>query len=400
MPRKNHSTDFCLSYLTDKISNGFNSGLLTGMVLIDLQKAFDIIDHYILLQKLPSLGFSNEVVGWFKSYLRSGKFHVNVLGKFSTTAELRCGVPQESTFGPLLFLLYINDMPQTVDCDLFLYADDTWLLYQHKDLEQINKELTKNFCNICDWFVDNRLSIHFGGDKTKSILFSTKNKKKKIGILEIKYGNINIKQYSKVTYLGCELDENLSGEAMALKVINKINSRLRFLYRKNRYPSPCLKKLLCNAIIQLYFDYACSSWYPNLKKIFKSKLQTIQNKCIRFCLQLDSRSHIGIQKEFEEINWLPVSKRFNQYICSYVFKFFKENCPLYLYDLYKPSGPDQINTRSSVLKLKHPSRSMCSGQNTLSYLTPTIWNNLSTCLKLSNSLKSFNMVLKNIFSRN
>ena len=229
MPRKNHSTDFCLSYLTDKISNGFNSGLLTGMVLIDLQKAFDIIDHYILLQKLPSLGFSNEVVGWFKSYLRSGKFHVNVLGKFSTTAELRCGVPQESTFGPLLFLLYINDMPQTVDCDLFLYADDTWLLYQHKDLEQINKELTKNYCNICDWFVDNRLSIHFGGDKTKSILFSTKNKKKKIGILEIKYGNINIKQYSKVTYLGCELDENLSGEAMALKVINKINSRIRFL---------------------------------------------------------------------------------------------------------------------------------------------------------------------------
>ena len=138
-------------------------------------------------------------------------------------------------------------MLQAVNCDLFLYADDPCLLYQHKDLDRISKELTKNFCNICDWFVDNKLSIHFGKDKTKSILFSTKNKKKRIGTLEIKYGNINIKQYSKVTYLGCELDENLSEEAMVLKVINKINGRLRFLYRKNRYLSPYLKRLLCNA---------------------------------------------------------------------------------------------------------------------------------------------------------
>ena len=138
-------------------------------------------------------------------------------------------------------------MLQAVDCDLFLYADDTCLLYKHKDLDRINKELTKSFCNICDWFVDNKLSIHFGEDKTKSILFSTKNKKKKIGTLEIKYGNINIKQYSNVTYLGCELDENLSGEAMVLKVINKTNRRLRFLYRKNRYLSPYLKRFLCNA---------------------------------------------------------------------------------------------------------------------------------------------------------
>ena len=77
-------------------------------------------------------------------------------------------------------------MPQVVDCDLLLYAGDTCLLYQHKYLDQISKELTKNFCNICDWFVDNKLSIHFGDDKTKSILFSTKNKKKKIGTLQIK----------------------------------------------------------------------------------------------------------------------------------------------------------------------------------------------------------------------
>ena len=133
---------------------------------------------------MPSLGFSRKVIDWHKSYLFSRKLYVNVHDKFSTSAYLRWGVKQGSILGPFLFLLYINDMPQAVDCDLFLYADDTCLLFQHKDLERIKEELTKNFSNICDWFVDNKLSIHFGEDKTKSILFSTKNRKRKIGTLD------------------------------------------------------------------------------------------------------------------------------------------------------------------------------------------------------------------------
>ena len=80
-----------------------------------------------------------------------------------------------------------------------------------------------------------------------------------------------------------------------------------------------------------------------------------------------------------------------------LLNFCKGNCPLYLYDLCKPSGQDQIYTRSCVLKLKHPSKNTCSGQNTLSYLTPTIWNNLSTCLKISNSLNSFKHGVKEHF---
>ena len=179
---------------------------------------------------------------------------------------------------------------------------------------------------------------------------------------------------------------------MALKVINKINSRLQFLYRINRYLLPHLKTFLCNAIIQPHFNYVCSAWYPNLNKKFKNKLQIIQNKCIRIYLQLDSRSHTGI-KEFEQINWLPVSKRYNQCICSNAFKLFNENCPLYLYGLYKPSGQDQ----DLILKLNHLCRSACSGQNSLSYLTPTISNNLHTCLKLSNSLNSFKHGIKEYF---
>ena len=85
---------------------------------------------------------------------------------------MTCGVPQGSILGPLLFLIYVNDMPQAVKSNLFLYADDSCLIFQGKDVIEIEKQLNGDFTNICEWFVDNRLSIHFGEDKTKYILFA------------------------------------------------------------------------------------------------------------------------------------------------------------------------------------------------------------------------------------
>ena len=133
-------------------------------------------------------------------------------------------------------------------------------------MKEIERNLNKNFSAVCDWFVDNKLSIHLGENKTKCILFGTKYRLNKVSSLDIKYGEILIKQHHTVTHLSCLLDATLSEESMALKVINKINSRLRFLYRKNRFLSPSLRRLLCNSLKQHYFDYACSACYPNLTK--------------------------------------------------------------------------------------------------------------------------------------
>ena len=93
-------------------------------------------------------------------------------------------------------------MSQAVKCHLFLYADDSCLVCQHKDINEIEKQLNVDFSNICDWFVDNKLSIHFGEDKTKSILFASKFKNKNIKKRNIKYGDIQIQQHSKVKYRG------------------------------------------------------------------------------------------------------------------------------------------------------------------------------------------------------
>ena len=238
--RGNRSTNLCLSFLTDKVLKGFDEGLLTGMILIDLQKAFNTIDHEILLQKLKAIKFSESTIKWFKSYLSERIFLVNIENKISHFGEISCGVPQGSILGPLLFLIYVNDMLQAVTSTLLLYADDSCILYQHEDDVQIEKRLNEDFENLCNWFVDNKLSIHFGEDKTKSILFASKRRAKNIRQLNIKYKDINIKQHSQVTYLGCMLDETMSGEPMALKVINKINGKLKFLYRKNRFVSHIL----------------------------------------------------------------------------------------------------------------------------------------------------------------
>ena len=121
--RGNHSTNLCLSFLTDKLLKGLDEGLLTGMILTDLKKAFVTIDHEILLQKLKATKFSESTIKWFKSYLFERILLVNIENKLCDFGKISCGVPQESILGPLLFLIYVNDMPQAVTSTLLLYAD-------------------------------------------------------------------------------------------------------------------------------------------------------------------------------------------------------------------------------------------------------------------------------------
>ena len=170
----------CLSFLTNKVLKGLDEGLLTGLILIEVQKAFDTIDHEILLQKLKAIKFSESTIKWFKSYLSERIFLVNIENKLSDFGKISCGVPQGSILGPLLFLNYVNDMPQAVTSTLILYEDDSRILYQHKDVEQIEKRLNEDFKKLCNWFIDNKLSIHFGEDMTKSILFASKRTSKDI----------------------------------------------------------------------------------------------------------------------------------------------------------------------------------------------------------------------------
>ena len=144
--------------------------------------------------------------------------------------------------------------------DLLLYADDSCLVFTGKDIDKIETQLNKDFNSICNWFVDNKPSIHFGEDKTKSIIFGSKIKLKSLKDLDIRRGDVKIKQHSEVTYLGCILENTLSGESMATHALGKINGRLKFLFRNQHYLTYSLRRLLCNALVQPRFHFACLAW--------------------------------------------------------------------------------------------------------------------------------------------
>ena len=179
---------------------------------------------------MECVGFKKPVIKWFKSYLSNRKFFVSVEGVFSEEGLLTCGVPQGSILGPLLFLIYINDLPQSLsETASNLYADDTCIYYQHRDIQKIENVLNKEFSSLCEWFIDNKLSIHFGEDKTKAILFTRNKTEAKLNIC---FQDHSIKQYNSVEYLGCLLDNNLCGESMTRRALKKINGNLNFYTNK------------------------------------------------------------------------------------------------------------------------------------------------------------------------
>ena len=385
--RKSYSTDTCLINLMDTIKMENSQGLYAGMVLLDLQKAFDTVDHDILCKKLETMGL--DFTNWFKSYLK-GRTQVVIANETSSEAgSVTCGVPQGSILGPLLFLCYVNDMPMSIKCKLLLYADDSALIISGKDPKVIAEKLTKELESCQQWLMDNKLSLHLG--KTEAMIFGTKRKLKKVESFEVKCGNIKINNVNEVKYLGLQIDDNLSGEAAVNNVLKKSNSRLKFLYRYSNMLKFPARKILCSALIQCHFDYSCSSWFPGINKGLKVKLQVAQNRIIRFILNLNNRAHIG-QKELDKTGFLSVSKRVTQLKLGQVFKINNGSCPQYLNQHFNRlnEGNERIATRGKAHNFHIPR----IDTNTFAYTAIKDWNSLPSRIKEIDSEKLFKKKVK------
>ena len=148
-----------------------------------------------------------------------------------------------------------------------------------------------------------------------------------------------------------------------------------------------LRRTLCNALILPHFDYASQTWIPNITKALANKIQCAQNKCIRFILLLENRSHLD-KKEFQEINWLPIDERMRQRICVLGYNFFNNTSPSYMSDIFIQNDVKK-HTRNSQYSFKVPLRKTNIGQKTLSYMGPLSWNSLGTDIKLAKSRNLF-----------
>ena len=181
--RRSYSTETALIDLSDRIKFCMDKGLYTGMVMIDLQNAFDTVNHAIMSDKLGAIGCDDGSVNWFNSYLSNRSQFIDIKGTLSDRGEVTCGVPQGSILGPLLFLIYVNNMESAVDCDLLLYADDSALLIRRKNIIDIEQKLSEELAKLNVWLIENKLSLHQG--KTESLLFASTRKLKQQKFLRI-----------------------------------------------------------------------------------------------------------------------------------------------------------------------------------------------------------------------
>ena len=389
--RSSYSTETCLIYLTDFIKQEQDKGNYVGMVLLDLQKAFDTVNHKIMLQKLEAIGLHESAIAWFNSYLYGRQQSVEIGEAISNPMTVTCGVPQGSILGPLLFLIYINDIYTAVRCKLLLYADDSALLVSGKDTQLIQESLSSELEAAREWLINNKLSLHLG--KTESILFGSKRKLNSCSSVQVRCAGTTLASQTHVKYLGIDLDQSLTGERVADKIICKSNAKLKFLYRHTKTINMKTKTLLTTALIQCHFDYACSSWFSGLTKKYKSRLQCTQNKVIRFILNAPARTHIGL-REFRLVNMLPVELRVKQLKLNLVYNVINDKAPKYMSNLINVACKQHgINTRSSVMSLCVP-YVKSFGQTSFYYTGIHAWNELPFSIQSVQNMRQFKCLLK------
>ena len=206
--RVKHSTDHALLSLTETIRDALDNSNFACGIFIDLQKAFDTVDHQILLKKLEYYGVRGLANNWFRSYLTNRKQYVSVNGFDSSEKLMKYGVPQGSVLGPLLFLIYINDLNKEIKFSLgHHFADDTNLLYTDKSLKRIQKYVNLDLRFLCKWLKANKISLN--ASKTELIIF--RDPRKKISFnLKIKIDGKKLLPSKFVKYLGVLIDCHLN----------------------------------------------------------------------------------------------------------------------------------------------------------------------------------------------
>ena len=205
--RKGRSTTKAVSTLTDEILTEAGKGNLTTAVFIDFSKAFDCVNHKILLNKLGNLGFLGSAVDWFGSYLTGRRQRTLANGVLSEYREIACGVPQGSILGPALFILFVNDMPETIQsAKISQYADDTVIYASGSNEIDIAVNLNLDLGRLTKWCRENKL--HVNCNKTKYLTFGPQGKTSACIGVNLEIGGTRLKRVNTYKYLGITLDQN------------------------------------------------------------------------------------------------------------------------------------------------------------------------------------------------
>ena len=311
------STNVALTPVTEEILYNMDNKLITGAVFIDLRKAFDTVDHTLLLTKLRHIGFSTPVINWFTSYLSSRTAVTSINNITSCPKPVTVGVPQGSILGPLLFLIYINDLPQCLkNCKSILYADDTLIYYTARKKSELQEKINKDLDSLPQWLNNNLLRLNY--EKTKFMIFANKKQPILDSIVDIKIQNKKILQEKSFKYLAVTLTSDLTWHEHVDNILTKINQRLEVLRRIKEYLDLNTRCVLYTSLILPLFDYSDLIWGDKNNVTLMNSLQVLENKAAK--LILDKHPRYSSTEALQELKWSTLAERRHKHRCTFIFK--------------------------------------------------------------------------------
>ena len=374
-----HAITNHLTYLYDKLEHDN----FVMSIFVDFKKAFDCVDHDILLSKLRYYGIRGLPYNWFQSYLQDRRQYTVVGDSRSTLKNVTCGVPQGSNLGPLLFLIFINDLPNCSDMFQFtLFADDSTLTATfHRDETEITNKVNDELIYVNYWLMANKIAIN--ADKTKYIAF-TYRRQTMLNLIRI--GDIRIRETTDIKFLGVYLDRSLTFKNHVKYISSKLAKSIGILNKLKYYLPLIVMKTLYRTFIQPYLLYGLQSWYSTYSNNTKSVVM-LQKRAIRTITNSDYLAHTG--PLFKALSILQIDHLFKYQILTYMYKTINWHYDLkVLAALNLQTDIHHYNTRNAnSYRLPNYRKSM--SRFSLIYLGPSLWNQLPLQIRDIPSFRKF-----------
>ena len=387
--RKKHSTEHALIELIDQIRFSMDNKQMTCGIFIDLSKAFDTVDHQILIGKLEHYGIRGTALELFKSYLSNRKQYVHINNCKSQTRPISCGVPQGSVLGPLLFLIFINDLPNCCPLGKFrIFADDTNVFFHCKNSDELILIGKTIMIELNSWFTANKMTLNT--DKTSFTIFKTNRLIIPNLPDHIEFLNCKINRSTETKFLGLILDENLTWDQHITVICNKLKSLFHIFYNIRDFLSEQDIRTIYYSLIYSRIKYGINLYGQAAKNKIK-QIQTLQNQLLKV---LSSKNYRFSTNELhKEFNLLKVEDIAKQETLTFVHNYFSNSLPP-VFDNYFETFSNNYVTRNGANTIRIKKHATETAALSIQIKGAKLWNGLDNDLWAIQKRKKFRLKFK------